>query len=50
MHAKTCTAPVPFFEAKHALGLDHEQLTRLHDGRGERATSNGGIVIDGILA
>jgi hypothetical protein len=31
------------------LGLDHRKLTYLHDGRDERATINGGQVVDDIL-
>jgi hypothetical protein len=34
----------------HCCGLDHEQLTYLHNGRDERPTINGGHVIDAILA
>jgi hypothetical protein len=34
----------------HCCGLDHEQLTFLHNGRDERPTINGGNVIDAILA
>jgi hypothetical protein len=34
----------------HCCGLDHERLTFLHNGRDERATINGGQVIDAILA
>ncbi len=34
----------------HCLGLHHEQLTFLHNGRDERATINGGNVIREILA
>lgn len=34
----------------HLLGLDHEKLTYLHNGRDERATINGGYVIDDALA
>jgi hypothetical protein len=34
----------------HCLGLDHVQLTYFHNGRDERATVDGGEVIDGILA
>jgi hypothetical protein len=34
----------------HCLGLDHQKLTFLHNGRDERATINGGKVITGILA
>jgi hypothetical protein len=33
----------------HCCGLDHEQLTFLHNGRDERATVNGGNVIEAIL-
>ena len=33
----------------HCLGLDHKQLTFLHNGRDERATVNGGKVISEIL-
>ncbi len=34
----------------HCLGLDHEKLTYLHQGRGFRLTDVGGQVIRGILA
>ena len=34
----------------HCLGLDHAQLTYFHNGRDERATINGGVLIDGILS
>ncbi len=34
----------------HLLGLDHEQLTFLHNGRDERLTGAAGNVIRGILA
>jgi hypothetical protein len=34
----------------HCLGLDHERLTFLHNGRDERATINAGRVIKAILA
>jgi hypothetical protein len=34
----------------HCLGLDHRQLTFLYNGRDERATINGGQVIEAILA
>jgi uncharacterized protein (DUF1501 family) len=34
----------------HCCGLDHEQLTYLHNGRDERPTINGGQVIQSILA
>jgi hypothetical protein len=34
----------------HCCGLDHGQLTFLHNGRDERATINGGRVIKEILA
>jgi hypothetical protein len=34
----------------HALGLDHEKLTYLHNGRDERPTVNGGEVIAEALA
>jgi len=34
----------------HLMGLDHIQLTRLHDGRDERLTDVGGRVIRGLLA
>ena len=34
----------------HCLGLDHEALTYFHNGRDERATINGGTVVEGILA
>jgi hypothetical protein len=33
----------------HCLGLDHRKLTYPHDGRDERATINGGQVVDDIL-
>jgi hypothetical protein len=33
----------------HCLGLDHKKLTYLHDGRDERATINGGKLIEPIL-
>jgi hypothetical protein len=33
----------------HCLGLDHKKLTLLHSGREERATINGGKVIQEIL-
>ncbi len=33
----------------HCLGLDHRKLTYPHDGRDERATINGGKVIEDIL-
>jgi Protein of unknown function (DUF1501) len=33
----------------HCLGLDHRKLTYPHDGRDERATINGGKVIEEIL-
>lgn len=33
----------------HTLGLNHKQLTYLHDGREERATINGGKVVGEIL-
>ena len=33
----------------HCLGLDHKKLTYLHNGRDERATINGGKVIQPIL-
>src|SRR5262249_53506068 len=33
----------------HCLGLDHKELTFLHNGRDERATVNGGKVIKDIL-
>ncbi len=33
----------------HCLGLDHQKLTLLHNGREERATLNGGKVIQAIL-
>jgi hypothetical protein len=33
----------------HCLGLDHRALTFLYNGRDERATINGGRVIDAIL-
>ncbi len=31
------------------LGLDHKRLTFLHNGRGERATINGGNLITELL-
>jgi uncharacterized protein (DUF1501 family) len=34
----------------HLLGLDHEQLTWMHNGRAERLTIVAGKVIQGILA
>jgi len=34
----------------HLMGLDHERLTYLHNGRDERATLNGGDVVEGVLA
>ena len=34
----------------HCLGLDHRQLTILHNGRDERPTINGGRVLKAILA
>jgi hypothetical protein len=34
----------------HCLGLDHKQLVYPYNGRDERATINGGKVIEGILA
>jgi hypothetical protein len=34
----------------HCCGLDHEQLTYLHNGRDERPTVNAGQVIEAILA
>ena len=34
----------------HLLGLDHKRLTYLHNGRDERATLNGGEVVEGVLA
>ena len=34
----------------HCLGLDHQKLTYLYNGRDERATINGGKVIEAILA
>jgi hypothetical protein len=34
----------------HCLGLDHHRLTYLYNGRDERATINGGNVIEAILA
>jgi hypothetical protein len=33
----------------HCLGLDHLKLTYLHNGRDERATINGGKVVEAIL-
>ncbi|MDB6054335.1 MAG: hypothetical protein JWN25_1858, partial [Verrucomicrobiales bacterium] len=34
----------------HLMGLDHEKLTFLHNGRDERATINSGEVIKEMLA
>ena len=34
----------------HCLGLDHKKLTYLYNGRDERATVNGGHIIDAVLA
>ncbi len=34
----------------HLLGLDHEQLTWMHNGRAERLTGVAGRVIEDILA
>jgi hypothetical protein len=34
----------------HCLGIDHQRLTFLHNGRDERATINGGHVVQEILA
>jgi hypothetical protein len=34
----------------HLLGLDHERLTLMHNGRAERLTIVAGHVIEGILA
>lgn len=34
----------------HCLGLDHEKLTYLHNGRDERSTINGGEIIGPALA
>ncbi|MFO0952296.1 MAG: DUF1501 domain-containing protein [Isosphaeraceae bacterium] len=34
----------------HLMGLDHKQLTMLHNGRDERLTDVGGRVIKGLLA
>ena len=34
----------------HMLGLDHLNLTYLHNGRAERPTINGGILVDELLA
>jgi hypothetical protein len=34
----------------HCLGMDHRKLTYLYNGRDERATINGGKVIDAVLA
>ncbi len=34
----------------HLLGMDHEKLTYLHNGRGERPTINGGEVVRQALA
>jgi uncharacterized protein (DUF1501 family) len=34
----------------HLMGLDHKQVTMLHNGRDERLTDVGGRVIKGLLA
>ena len=34
----------------HLLGIDHERLTYLHNGREERLTNVAGIVVHGILS
>jgi uncharacterized protein (DUF1501 family) len=34
----------------YCLGLDHEMLTYFHNGRDERATINGGLVVHDILS
>jgi hypothetical protein len=34
----------------HCLGIDHQKLTYLYNGRDERATINGGKVIEAVLA
>ena len=34
----------------HLLGMDHEKLTFLHNGRDERPTVNGGEVIAEVIA
>lgn len=34
----------------HAMGLDHEKLTYLHNGRDERATINGGRAVKKLFA
>jgi hypothetical protein len=34
----------------HCLGIEHERLTYLHNGRAERATINGGYVVHDILS
>jgi uncharacterized protein (DUF1501 family) len=34
----------------HLLGMDHEKLTYLHNGRDERPTVNGGEIIKEVLA
>jgi hypothetical protein len=34
----------------HCLGLDHKKLTYLYNGRHERATVNGGNVVDELMA
>jgi uncharacterized protein (DUF1501 family) len=34
----------------HLMGIDHLALTYLHNGRSERATINGGRVIEKVLA
>jgi hypothetical protein len=31
------------------LGLDHRKLTLLHNGRDERPTINGGVVVEAVL-
>jgi uncharacterized protein (DUF1501 family) len=33
----------------HLMGLDHERLTFLHNGRDERPTENGGRVLSRLL-
>jgi hypothetical protein len=33
----------------HCLGLDHEKLTYLHNGRDERPTINDGVVLQKML-
>jgi hypothetical protein len=34
----------------HLMGLDHLKLTYFHNGRDERATVNGGVVLKKALA